>query len=178
MRWIGVLVVGLILCAQPAAAQQGFALKGHYLYNSSARIVGDSLPEANGLSVGAEVVFPLGIGIGVSGYAAGGWDDVFDGPGSSLIGLAEANYFLRLPLLPVAPYVGVHAGLGRSRERGVNGTLRDTDRNQLGVQVGLRIQPVRMFGLDAQFRRVSNSAAEGQSGSLTRDQILVGITLF
>lgn len=178
MRVLLLLVVCLLVPASETWAQQGFALKGHYLFNSSARIEGDSLPEANGFSIGAEAVLPFGIGVGVSGYAAGGRDDFFDGEGSSLTGLVEANYFLDIPLVPVSPYVGVHAGLGRFRERGINGTLRDAERNQLGFQAGVRIQPISLFGLDAQFRRVSNSAVEGQSGTLTRNQILVGITLF
>lgn len=175
-----VLSAGLLmLAAVPGIAQQGFALKGHFLYNSSAREgARDSIPAANGFSIGAELVLPLGIGLGISGYAAGGADRFFDDEGSSLTGLAEANYFLNLPLLPISPYVGVHAGLGRYKWRDTSGLLKDTGRSQLGYQIGLRVQPISLLGLDAQFRRVSNSAAEGQSGSLERNQILVGITLF
>jgi hypothetical protein len=124
------------------------------------------------------MVLPLGIGVGVSGYAGGGSARFFNDEGSTLVGLAEANYFLNLPLLPSSPYVGVHAGLGRYKWRDASGLLKDTERSQLGYQIGLRLQLISLLGLDAQFRRVSNSAAEGQSGSLERNQILVGITLF
>jgi hypothetical protein len=180
MRIRGLLVGSLLVgAAIPAQAQQGFALKGHFLYNSSAREgARDSIPAANGFSLGAEMVLPLGIGVGVSGYAAGGADRFFNDEGSSLVGLAEANYFLKLPLIPLAPYAGVHAGLGRITRRDTSELLRDRTLTQLGFQVGVRVQPISLLGFDAQFRRVSRSAAEGQSGSLERNQILVGITLF
>ena len=169
----------LMLGAVPGLAQQGFALKGHFLYNSSAREgARDSIPSANGFSIGAEVVLPLGIGLGVSGYAAGGADRFFNDEGSTLTGLAEANYFLRLPLIPISPYAGVHAGLGRITRRDNGDLLRDRSLTQLGFQLGVRVQPISLLGLDAQFRRVSQSAAESQAGSLERNQILVGVTLF
>lgn len=178
-------VRGLLVCsllawaAAPARAQEGFALKGHYLYNSSAREgVRDSIPAASGFSIGAEYVLPFGVGLGVAGYAAGGFDDLFDDEGSSLTGLVEANYFLKLPLIPLAPYAGVHAGLGRYRSRDIDGLLKDTERAQLGYQFGVRIQAFSLLGLDAQYRRVSNSASLDQDRGLERSQILVGVTLF
>jgi hypothetical protein len=175
-----VMTAGLLLFGASAGlAQQGFALKGHFLYNSSAREgARDSIPSANGFSIGAEVVLPLGIGLGVSGYAAGGADRFFNDEGSTLTGLAEANYFLRLPLIPISPYAGVHAGLGRITRRENSDLLRDRSLTQLGFQLGVRVQPISLLGFDAQFRRVSQSAAELQAGSLERNQILVGITLF
>lgn len=169
----------LMLGAVPGAAQQGFALKGHFLYNSSAREgAREEVPAANGISLGAEVVLPLGLGLGISGYAAGGGDRFFNDNGSTLTALAEANYFLKLPLIPIAPYAGVHAGLGRITSRDTSELLRDRTLSQLGFQLGVRIQPISLLGFDAQYRRVSNSAAEGQSGSLERNQFLLGITLF
>ena len=163
-------------------AQQGFALKGHYIFNASAvnEERADTLPDASGVGIGAEFVLPLGIGVGVSGYAAGGATGQ-DVETSALTVLAEANYFLRLPLLPVSPYAGVHAGLGRFSKEDLDDPqapdIEDT-RTQLGFQVGVRVQLGSLLGLDAQYRRVSTSAAENQGGDLERSQYLVGVTLF
>ena len=168
--------------AAGAHAQQGFALKGHYIFNSSAvsEERADTFPDANGFSIGAEIVLPFGIGVGVSGYTAGGVTEQ-DVETSSLNVLAEANYFLDLPLLPISPYAGVHAGLGRFSKEDLDDPqapeIEDT-RTQLGFQVGVRVQLNSLLGLDAQYRRVSTSAAENQESGLDRNQYLVGVTLF
>ena len=167
--------------ATPVAAQSGFALKGHHLYNGSTADEVNRIPSANGFSVGAELVLPLGLGIGVSGYAAGNPSD-WDAATSSLGALAEANYFFGLPLLPVSPYIGAHAGLGvvnRDRiEDGSEPSFQDKTGRQLGVQAGVRLQLGSALGLDAQIRRVSLSASQEQDGSLERTQVLLGIALF
>jgi hypothetical protein len=177
------LALGLVAgTAASAPAQQGFALKGHYIFNSSAvnddRT--DEIPESSGISVGAEMVLPFGIGVGVSGYTGSGVSDL-DVETTSLTALAEANYFLRLPLLPVSPYAGVHAGLGRFSKEDLEDPqapdVEDT-RTQLGFQLGVRVQLNSLLGIDGQYRRVSTSAAEGQDGNLERSQYLVGVTLF
>ncbi|HWK89788.1 MAG TPA: hypothetical protein VNP72_07325, partial [Longimicrobium sp.] len=54
----------------------------------------------------------------------------------------------------------------------------EDSRSQLGWQIGARLQVNPMIGIDAQYRRVSESAAQAQGGDLERDQILLGITLF
>jgi len=173
------LVLGFAAAAQ---AQQGFALKGHYIFNSSTvnSERGDTLPDADGFGIGAELVLPMGIGVGVSGYTSSGVSD-FDVETSSLTALAEVNYFLQLPLLPVSPYAGVHAGIGRfSKEDLENPStpkINDT-RTQLGYQIGVRVQLGSLLGLDGQYRRVSTSAAENQGSGLERNQYLIGITLF
>lgn len=172
----------LLGTAVPAQAQGGFALKGHYIFNSSAVSDDrpDEFPETDGFSVGAELVLPLGIGVGVSGYTSSGVSDL-DMETSSLTGIAEANYFLKLPLLPLAPYAGVHAGLGRYTRADLTDPQRpeiqDT-RTELGFQLGVRMQLSSLLGVDAQYRRVSTSAAEDQEGDLERRQYLLGVTLF
>ena len=53
--------------AGSASAQNGFALKGHYIINSSAAEEAQEsrqLPEADAFGLGAECVLPFGIGIG------------------------------------------------------------------------------------------------------------------
>lgn len=167
----------------PAAAQSGFALKGHYIFNAtSAEAAREDrqIPNADALSLGAEFVLPFGLGIGISGYTADDVDEL-DRETTELTVLGEANYFISFPLLPVSPYVGVHAGLGMLSGDNITSTdleIRDRTRSQVGYQLGVRLQPTRLIGVDAQWRRMSTSAASGQDGSLERNQVLVGITVF
>ena len=170
----------LAAAAAPAQAQSGFALKGHYLYNSStadgARADRD-IPSEDGFSLGAELVLPLNVGVGVSAYANGRAREA-DIESQSFGLVAEANYFFGFPVLPIRPYAGVHAGLGRYTYQDVSTPEIKDDRTQLGFQVGLRWQVTSLLGLDAQYRRVSDSASSDQSPDLERNQVLVGVTLF
>jgi opacity protein-like surface antigen len=170
----------LAAASAPLQAQQGFALKGHYLFNSS-RVKGtDSIPAHDGFSVGAEYVLPLGIGVGISGYTTG--DVTSANRRTTEYGvLAEANYFLKLPIIPVSPYAGINAGLGSYRVNDISTSTRPEikdSRAQLGWQVGARLQLTHMLGIDAQYRRVSQSASDEQDARLERNQVLVGVTLF
>lgn len=168
--------------AAPAAAQSGFALKGGLVFNSS-DVEGDrsdlELSDAAGFHVGAEYVLPAGIGVGVSGYTAGAPGD-FSVSEGSLLFLAEANYFLDLPLLPITPYGGAHVGLGSFEMSDFQeGTARpDVDFGDLGWQIGLRFQPMALLGIDAQYRRVSGSLRGTQDTSFETSQFLIGVTLF
>lgn len=174
-------VAALMASAGTAQAQSGFAIKGHYLFNASDADE-DQTPAADGFSVGAELVLPFSIGVGVTAYTTGSARDV-DTEASAFGVLAEANYFIDLPIIPITPYVGVHGGLGQYTIKVVTSGGADQpefedSRTQLGWQVGARMQLSQMIGLDAQYRRVSESASESQGGDLERDQILIGITLF
>lgn len=168
--------------AGPAAAQSGFALKGGLVFNSS-QVQGDrsdlELADAAGFQLGAEVVLPSGLGVGISGYTAGAPAD-FSLSEGSIVFLADANYFLELPLLPVTPYGGVHVGLGTFELSDIEeGTARPTvDFGDRGWQVGLRFQPVAFLGVDAQYRRVSGSLRGTQDSSFETKQFLIGVTLF
>ena len=170
----------LLASAGTAQAQSGFALKGHYLFNASdVENRETQTPVADGFSIGAELVLPLGVGVGVTAYTTGKATEV-DRESTSFGVLAEANYFIDIPLLPVTPYVGVHGGLGSYTIEDASAAdpeFKD-DRTQLGWQVGARLQLSRMWGIDAQYRRVSESASEEQGGDLERNQVLVGITVF
>ena len=180
---LGALVAGLASAsAAPALAQSGFALKGGAVFNSSDVRSGEQYrmdpSDAAGFHAGAEVVLPLGLGVGISGYTAGHPSD-FDVSSSSLVVLGEANYFLKLPFLPVAPYAGVHVGLGRYDWSDVEERQRpEVDLDDLGYQVGVRVQLSRMLGLDAQYRRVSYSLGGEQGTEFENNQVLVGVTLF
>lgn len=174
--------VALAAGSAPLAAQSGFALKGHYLYNEvTARGAEEDreIPSEDGFSLGAELMLPFSIGVGVSAYANGRAREA-DLETQSFGVLAEANYFFDLPILPITPYAGLHAGLGRYTYEDVGSAdpaIKDS-RTQLGFQLGLRWQLTSMFGLDAQYRRVSDSASDDQSPDLNRNQVLVGVTLF
>jgi len=178
---LGLLAAGLLAAASPAAAQDGFALKGGALFNRSTvneEGTGLSLSEAAGWNVGAEVVLPLGLGVGISGYTAGSPDD-FDLSQGSLVVLGEANYFLKLPFLPVAPYAGVHVGLGTYTLDDVENAVRpEVDFGDLGYQFGVRFQPTALLGIDAQFRRVSGSLAGQQDTDFESNHFLIGLTIF
>ena len=167
-------------------AQSGPALKVHYVFNQSkvddARSSGFSdVPSPDGFSVGVEYVLPIGIGIGATAYTEGKATDV-DTRTSSFAVLAEANYFAKLPVIPIRPYAGVHAGVGRYTIEDVSGGTANPEikdsRTQLGYQIGARWQVTSMFGVDGQFRHVSDSASKDQSPDLERNQFLLGVTLF
>jgi len=167
-----------------AQAQSGFALKGHFIVNASSAQEAETarqIPTADGFDVGAEYILPFGVGIGVSGYTASEKDDTF-GDTREFTVLAEANYFLRLPLIPLAPYAGVHAGLGQFSRDDVSNPggleFQDKSRSQIGYQIGVRFQPTATIGIDGQWRHMSTSAASGQSGRFERNQVLLGVTLF
>jgi hypothetical protein len=173
------LAVGL---AAPASAQSGFALKGHYIINSSAAEEAQDtrqLPDADAFGLGAEFVLPMGIGVGISGYTA--QEDNTDFESREFTILGEANYFFKLPMLPIAPYAGIHAGLGVLDQSNVTDPdleIQDKNRSQLGYQLGVRVQLSQLIGLDAQWRRMSTSADENQDDRLERDQVLLGVTVF
>ena len=174
--------VALAASAAPVAAQSGFALKGHFLFNESTAKGADrdrEIPSEDGFSLGAELVLPMNIGVGVSAYASGRAREA-ELESQSFGMLAEANYFLDLPLIPITPYAGVHAGLGRYTYDDLRDTRPEIEdsRTQLGFQLGLRWQLTRMFGIDAQYRRMSESASDDQSPDLERNQVLIGVTLF
>jgi hypothetical protein len=173
--------------AAPALqAQSGFALKGHYVFNQSkvndARSSGFSdVPSADGFSVGAEFVLPMGIGVGASAYTEGKATEV-NTRTSSFAVIAEANYFAKLPVIPLRPYAGLHAGVGRYTIEDVSGGSAspkiEDSRTELGYQLGVRWQVTSMLGIDGQFRHMSDSASKDQSPDLERNQFLLGITVF
>jgi hypothetical protein len=178
-RTAALTVILLAAAAAPAFAQDGFALKAGYLYNRSQVEGATDVPTASGFGLGVEYVLPGGVGLGVSAYSAGSVRE-FDVESGTLNVAAEANYFLRIPLLPLAPYGGVHAGFGRySRGDGSTpGTRPDDGWRELGWQVGMRVQLLPILGLDAQFRRVSTSLETNQGEGLSREQVIIGVALF
>lgn len=164
-----------------AEAQKGLALKVGGVFNSSTLDGDDRSPrlsEAAGWNVGAEYVLPGGLGVGVSGYTSGS-PSAFDTSSGSLVMLGDITYFLRLPLLPIAPYVGVHVGLGTYRLEDIREGVRpQVDFGDRGYQYGVRFQPTALLGVDAQIRRVSGSLAGAQDTGFETRQVVLGVTIF
>jgi hypothetical protein len=175
-----IVASGVAALSAPAGAQDGFALKFGAAFNSSTV---ESLEtdlrfsDAAGWTLGAEYVLPLGFGIGVSGYTAGS-PRAFEVAESSMVFIADANYFLRIPGLPLAPYAGAHVGLGRYRFDEVDDARPEVEFGDLGYQVGIRLQAARSLGIDAQFRSISRSAGAEQEPAFERKQFLLSATLF
>jgi hypothetical protein len=172
----------LAAAAVPAQAQSGLALKGHFLFNETNARESEQnrrIPAEDGFSIGAEYVLPMGIGLGVSAYTEGKATEA-DLQTQRFGVLAEANYFFSLPVIPLRPYVGVHAGLGRYSYDDLDNADPEIEdsRTELGYQLGVRWQATSMIGVDAHYRHVSDSASDSQSPELERNQVLVGITLF
>lgn len=171
-----------VLGTVPLDAQSGFALKGHYIINSSAAEEAEesrTLPAADAFGLGAEFVLPMGLGVGISGYTAQTDDQEVESREFTILG--EVNYFISLPVLPISPYVGVHAGLGVLDQDNVTDPdleIQDKNRSQLGYQLGVRFQVTPLIGLDAQWRRMSTSADADQDDRLERNQVLLGVTVF
>jgi hypothetical protein len=179
LRILTVAAAALLFTAAPLVAQQGFSLKGHYIYNYSTVEGADTIPSAQGFGIGAEYVMANRLGVGASLYTAGSVGD-FDVETSTVTLLGEANYFFRLPVLPISPYVGIHAGFGSFTYEGVqDGDRPETDDlgARIGYQGGIRVQLTQLFGLDAQLRRMSSFVSEGV-GDFEQTQLLVGVTLF
>lgn len=175
------LLVFFLAVPSSLFAQQGPALKLGALFNQT-RVEDerqDLRPsDATGWSVGAEYVLPLGLGVGLSAFTAGSPDE-FSLAEGSLVVLGEANYFIRLPLLPLSPYAGFHVGLGTYALEDVENRPRsEVDFGDLGYQLGVRFQPTSLLGLDAQYRRVSGHVAHEQGVELESGQWILGVTLF
>jgi hypothetical protein len=170
----------LLLSAGNAMGQSGFALKANTIYNRESIEEQRRIPSAVGIGAGAELVLPGGLGLGVSAYTGGRLSEL-DRGASSFTTLGEVNYHLRLPLIPISPYAGVHAGLGTYSRADLTAPAEpkvQDDLRQLGYQFGVRIPLGSVIGLDAQFRRVSTWLSGAQDGRIAREQIVLGITLF
>ncbi|HEY8468983.1 MAG TPA: hypothetical protein VIL18_05040 [Longimicrobiales bacterium] len=185
------LVLAFAALATPAAlhAQRGlddpyhwFAgrlkIKGHHIFDRSTFAIEDgSIPNPKvGWGLGLEYVLMSGIGFGVVGYTAGPVSD-FDSNRATVIVLAEANYFIGIEALKLAPYLGLHTGIG-TWQKGNSRVPRLRDNlGEFGYQVGVRFQPWVYLGLDAQLRWMSDAAYRDQTAAFERTQVLLGITI-
>lgn len=190
---VGTLACGafaaLVLLSAPerAAAQSGFGLKGHLVYNASTAQTFRDNPDTSlgsdfsGFSLAGEYLIPFGLGIGLSGTASGDPRDTDRATVFML--LAEANYYLDLPVLPVQPFAGVHVGIGSwswdVRDEVVGGDgFSDLERADFGWQVGVRITLFGPLSIEGMFRRMSASAEQEQDPGFESDQVLLGVRIF
>lgn len=177
---IALWILSTLGIAESAAAQSGFSLKANSIFNRQTDGGEARIPTAAGLGVGAELVLPGGLGVGVSAYSGGALNSLHRNASSTLV-LGEVNYFVPIPFLPVRPYGGIHAGLGSYRRSDLADAARPRlkdDISQLGYQVGLRVRLRSSLGLDGQLRRVSTWLSAEQDERFSREQVLIGITLF
>jgi hypothetical protein len=187
---VGLLAFGFLaplLAPSPAAAQSGFGLKAHLVYNASTAQTFRDEPDSSlgsdfaGFNLGGEYMLPFGLGIGLTGTASGDPRDT--DRATVFMVLAEANYYLDIPMLPVRPFVGAHIGLGSwswdVRDELVDGDgFSDLERAKLGWQLGVRVNLPGPLSIEGMYRRMSASAAEAQDPGFEADQVLLGIRLF
>jgi len=184
------IAAALILLSASAATAQGrggsssfvggFKLEGNLHFNRSAiDNPGDVRQDEHAYGVGIEFV-RSSLGVGLYGYSIGRAGS-FNADTTQVVVVAEANYYIPIPGLRVAPYAGVHTGLG-TFDRSYFDDLYlpgfEDGLDELGYQVGVRFKPFPLIGVDAQWRHQSESAATAQGGFLERNQVLVGVVLF
>lgn len=179
----------LILTATAADAQapwsgsssfnSGVKLEGNLHFNRSTVDVSSARQSEHAYGLGIEYVGRQ-LGVGLYGYSVGRVNS-FDSDTTKVVLVAEANYYVPVPELRVAPYIGVHTHLGtfdRSFFKDPSFPRPKDGLDELGYQIGVRFKPFSLVGVDVQWRRQSESAWEDQSDFLERNQILVGVVLF
>jgi hypothetical protein len=190
MRFVVILCVFLGLSFLPAEAQDsGMGAKSSHSFNSGIKLRGNlhfnesamevRAQEEHGYGAGLEIIGNH-IGVALYGFTHGKTAE-FDSEQSPVNVVLEANYFLPIERIRLAPYAGIHTGLGAFTKDYFDEPFFPKPRDnfkKLGYQVGVRLKPIPVIGLDAQWRRSSLSVAEGQHELLERNQFMVGITLF
>ncbi|MDR0786579.1 MAG: hypothetical protein LBG44_01705 [Gemmatimonadota bacterium] len=191
MRPLFLLPLALMFSATTAFAQNGlrspstggFELRGSVHFNRSEITPEDSDWRArNSYGVGLQYLLLGRATIGLYAHSDGRSGPTVSDTTAWYLS-TEANYLLPLELgMPgAALYVGAHANLG-AFDRGwlSNPSLPDlpNSTNSLGYQIGFRLKPVSIIGLEAQWRHQSRDVWEAQEGFLQRDQFLLGVLLF
>ncbi len=167
--------------AQDASFNSGIKLRGNFHFNRSAVNSEDPrVPEAeNGYGAGLEII-GRHLGVALYGFTVGNARE-FDADATPVMVVAELNYFWPIQSIRLAPYAGIHTGLGVFTKDYFNEPFVPKPQDGisgLGYQIGLRFKPIPVIGLDAQWRRMSVSAFEAHGEMLERNQILIGLTLF
>jgi hypothetical protein len=188
--FVGMLSIGFFvpfLAPAKVSAQSGFGLKAHLVYNASTAQTFRDEPDSSlgsdfaGFSLGGEYMLPFSLGLGITGTASGDPRDT--DRATVFMVLAEANYYLDIPALPIRPFVGAHIGLGSwswdVRDELVEGDgFSDLERAKLGWQLGVRVDLPGPLSIEGMYRRMSASAKQAQDPGFESNQVLVGIRLF
>jgi hypothetical protein len=165
------------MAQQAPSFNSGIKLRGNLHVNYSA--AQDRPKQEHGYGFGLEIV-GNSVGLALYGFTHGRAAE-FDYESTALNVVLESNYFLPISALRLAPYAGVHTGLGVFTNEYFEDPFLPRPRDSLkglGYQVGVRFKPIPVIGLDAQWRRASASVSNAQNEALERNQILVGVTLF
>jgi hypothetical protein len=160
----------------------GLKLGGALVYNRSDVAIRRGDLEGSKVGWGAGIEWVTGtLGIGLSGYTGLPDADV-DATRMRFVVLAEANMYAPIPSVRIAPYVGVHTGLGAYTRTYFDDptlpSIGDRTPGSLGIQIGARWKPLPLLGLDFRWRQLSESASELQDSPFQVSQILLGATLF
>jgi hypothetical protein len=166
--------------AQANSFNSGIKLRGAFHVNRSdvdTKSPDFKQPEA-GYGVGFEFTGNR-FGLGMYGYTPGRTDE-FESATTQATVVLEANSYFPVERIRLAPYVGAHTGLGVFTKDFFSDPFFPKPLDglkHLGYQVGVRFKPIPLIGLDVQYRRQSQSAAD-LTPDLERGQVLVGFTLF
>ena len=180
---IALFVFPVSVIAQDADTREysfnsGIKLRGNFHLNQSSATT-DLNQSENGYGAGVEIIGHH-IGVGLYGFTDGQTGS-FDKEETAFSFVFEANYFYPIQRFRVAPFLGVHTGLGTYTSAYFSEPKFPTPQDgfrDLGYQAGIRFKPIPVIGLDAQWRRQSHSTARNQGETLDRNQFLIGITLF
>lgn len=163
---------------EPSSFVSGIKVRGNVHFNRTA-LNDPGLEARNAYGLGLEFVARQ-VGVGLYGYSDGSSPSAHTDTTTVFV-VAEANFYLPMEELRIAPYLGVHTHLGNfDRSWFDDPTVpRPQDGfDSLGYQIGVRYQPFPMVAIDAQWRQQSESVWNEQNGFLDRNQILVGVVLF
>ena len=164
----------------PSSFNSGVKVEGNLHFNrSSVDDISSVQQPEHDYGLGIEVVGNQ-VGLGLYGYSVGRVNS-FNSDTKKVVMVAEANYYLPIPGIRIAPYLGVHTHLGTFDRSFFDDPFFPGPKDglsDLGYQIGVRFKPFSLVGVDAQWRRQSESAWEDQSGFLERNQVLVGVVLF
>jgi hypothetical protein len=164
----------------PGSFNSGIKLRGNLHFTQTRADVATEMPRGeNAYGAGLEIIGRR-LGMGVYGFAPGRTEG-FEAERTAVHVALEANYFHPMERIRLAPYVGVHSGLGSfTRDYFADPHFpRPRDgRRDLGYQAGIRFKPIPLIGLDAQWRRQSRSITVEMGEMLERDQFMVGVVLF
>lgn len=180
-----ILVAALAALAAPAAAQHdsfnsGFKLRGDFHFDrSTVASVGDIQQPEHGYGLGLEYN-GRNLGVALYGFALGR-PRGFDSHETPVNVVLEGNYYVPIDGLRLAPFGGVHTGLGQFTGDYFADPhfprIQDGLGN-LGYQLGVRFQPLSQLGVEAQWRRHASSVYYDGLDRFERTQILVGVVLF
>lgn len=180
------LLVGaaLLLAAAPLAAQKsfnsGFNLHGNFHFNrSTVQNVGDVRQAEHGYGLGLEFSGRHFAG-GVYGFAQGR-ARTFDSAQTVVHAVLEGNYYLPIESLRLAPFGGIHTGLGSFTNDYFDDPFLPRPQDGIGgigYQFGLRFQPLPGLGVEAQWRQHAESVFDDFLPESERRQVMVGVVIF